>query len=56
MFGVLVQSLEMRRTLERIQEADSLGDVAEIVEELVQFIKLLVLFDNVNVKTTEQLP
>lgn len=47
MFGILIQSLEMRIITQRISIYDEAGDIAGIVQELVGFLRIVVFFDNV---------
>lgn len=47
MFGILIKSLEMRQTAQRIQMYDGQNDTAGIVKELVGFARTVIFFDNV---------
>lgn len=47
LFGMLVNSLQMRRSVVRIQDYELAGDIASITKEFVQFAKWLVFFENV---------
>ena len=47
MFGLLVKSLEMRQTAQRIAIYDKQEDRAGIIKELIGFLRMVIFFDNV---------
>ena len=49
MFGILAQSITMRQIQIRIQFYEEVGDTASIYKELVGFLRILILFDNIYV-------
>ena len=52
-FGILVQSIEMRQAVLRIQTYDDNDDIAGIVKEMVTFLRMIILFDNVYLDASE---
>ena len=53
MFGILVQSIEMRRAIIKIQAFDEAEDKPAIVAELIGVLKLIIFFDNIYLPSGE---